>query len=431
MEKTSLKRLEIVIQALLTMTGRVTMLSISRWSEKGGSYRTVQRLFNSSLLWHELQWCVIKSHFIDTSDVYLLAGDEVVVSKSGKKSHGLSRFFSSLYGKPIKSLCFFSLSLISVNRRQSYPLLAKQVIRSSNKTAATSKASKTSSKKSLKASQKRGRPKGSKTKDKVNVELSDYLLFVKGLLEQILNLIHPLLALKYLVLDGAYGNNEVLQLAKQLELSLITKLKSNSALYFPYEQEQKTRGAKRIYGHKLNYHRIPSTYLQSSNLTKTIQTDSYQMRLRHKNFPDLLNIVIIVKTNLNTKAKAHVVFVSADLALSYDKLIDYYALRFQIEFNFRDAKQFWGLEDFMSVKQLPIHNAANLSLFMVTVSKVLINTRHKQNPKLDFSVLDLKAHSRAFRYATEALKLLPLKPNPFLIQQFFTNFPKLGAIRRL
>jgi len=31
----------IISQALLTMTGRITMLSISRWTDKGGSYRTV------------------------------------------------------------------------------------------------------------------------------------------------------------------------------------------------------------------------------------------------------------------------------------------------------------------------------------------------------------------------------------------------------
>ena len=30
----------------------------------------------------------------------------------------------------------------------------------------------------------------------------------------------------------------------------------------------------------------------------------------------------------------------------YQTIIDSYSARFQIEFNFRDAKQFWGLEDF-------------------------------------------------------------------------------------
>ena len=38
--------------------------------------------------------------------------------------------------------------------------------------------------------------------------------------------------------------------------------------------------------------------------------------------------------------------------------LDYYKLRFQIEFNFRDAKQFWGLEDFMNLSQTAVTNAA-------------------------------------------------------------------------
>ena len=330
---------------------------------------------------------------------------------------------------------FFSLSLISVKRRQSYPLLAKQVIRSREdsdpKSQTSKKLARKGSKERLKKPQKRGRPKGTKNKDKVKLDLSAYLCFVKTLVLQVLSLTGPLLALKYLVLDGAYGHNDVMPLASQVKLALISKLKSNSALYFPYAGAQKARGAKRLYGDRLKVHAIPSEYLQSSSISKHIQTDSYQMSLRHKSFPERLNVVIIVKTNLKTQARAHVVLFSADLALVYDKLIDYYALRFQIEFNFRDAKQFWGLEDFMSVKQVPIHNAANLSLFMVNVSKVLIQTRQQLTPNPDFSVLDLKAHSRAFRYAAEALKLLPLKPDPFLINLFFADFPKLGAIRRL
>ncbi|WDN90224.1 hypothetical protein BuS5_03195 [Desulfosarcina sp. BuS5] len=39
----------IISQALLMMTGRITMLSISRWTEKGGSYRTVQRFFSKNI----------------------------------------------------------------------------------------------------------------------------------------------------------------------------------------------------------------------------------------------------------------------------------------------------------------------------------------------------------------------------------------------
>ncbi len=76
------------------------------------------------------------------------------------------------------------------------------------------------------------------------------------------------------------------------------------------------------------------------------------------------------RLNLVSGARAHVVLFSDDLELDYDKLIDYYRLRFQIEFNFRDAKQYWGLEDFMNVKETQIANAVSLSLFMVNLSHV-------------------------------------------------------------
>ena len=42
---TTVRQLSRIIVAMLAMSGRVTMLSLSRWAGKGGSYRTVQRFF--------------------------------------------------------------------------------------------------------------------------------------------------------------------------------------------------------------------------------------------------------------------------------------------------------------------------------------------------------------------------------------------------
>ena len=38
------------------------------------------------------------------------AGDESVVTKAGKTTHGLDRFFSSLFGKPVPGLAFLAFS---------------------------------------------------------------------------------------------------------------------------------------------------------------------------------------------------------------------------------------------------------------------------------------------------------------------------------
>ncbi len=137
-------------------------------------------------------------------------------------------------------------------------------------------------------------------------------------------------------------------------------------------------------------------------------------------------MVIIVKTNLVTQARTYIILFSSDLYLPYAKLIDYYKLRFQIEFNFRDAKQYWGLEDFMNVKETPVTNAANLAFFMTNLSQALIVDINQHN--LLFSVQDLKAYYRGSKYVEETLKLLPQKPDPILIQQIFDQITKIGSV---
>ena len=89
----TLRQLSIVIEAMLAMTGRVTMRGLSRWTEKGGIYRTVQRFFKEKIDWPVLRWQLVKRHAAGSKGVWLLTGDEVVVAKSGKETHGLGVFF--------------------------------------------------------------------------------------------------------------------------------------------------------------------------------------------------------------------------------------------------------------------------------------------------------------------------------------------------
>ena len=113
------------------------------------------------------------------------------------------------------------------------------------------------------------------------------------------------------------------------------------------------------------------------------------------------------------------VLFSSDLALTYTLLIDYYGLRFQMEFNFRDAKQYWGLEDFMNITPTGVTNAANLSLFMVNVAYCLRADSHPRDA--DYSVLDLKADCRGCKYVEETIKMLPEKPEPVLLAKILNR----------
>jgi putative transposase len=423
---TTVRQCSRIAWAMLVMTGRVTMLGISRWAGKGGSYRTVQRFFSQALPWAILFWVFFRQHVYRQEDVYLLVGDEVVATKAGKLTHGLDRFFSSLYGKPVPGLAFFTLALVSVQARRSFPIRVEQVVRSDAEKAASK--AKAAAKKPTAAAAKRrpGRPKGSKKTPKADVPLTPELGRITGMLGALLHLIAGVVSLTYVVLDGHFGNHHALQMARQHNLHLISKLRCDAALYFPYTGPYAGRGPHRKYGDKVHYNNIPRPYLKETSVEGHIQTHLYQAQLLHKDFTQPLNVVIIAKTNLRTQARAHVVLFSSDLELAYASLVDYYGLRFQIEFNFRDAKQYWGLEDFMNVTPTGVTNAANLSLFMVNVAYRLRTELHQHAP--DYSVLDLKADCRGYKYVEETIKMLPEKPEPVLFAKILNQVAGLGRI---
>jgi putative transposase len=143
-----------------------------------------------------------------------------------------------------------------------------------------------------------------------------------------------------------------------------------------------------------------------------IQTCLYQAHRLHKEFAHALTVVIIVKTNLHTPTRGHVILFSSDQEITYDTRRDDYSLRFQSEFNFREAKQYWGWEDFMHVTPTGVTHAANLALFMVNVAYRLRAGLHPYDP--DSSVRDLKADCRGYKYVEATIKLLPEKPEPVL-----------------
>jgi len=246
------------------------------------------------------------------------------------------------------------------------------------------------------------------------------------MLTALLHLITTVLSVTYLGLDGHFGNHNALHMARQCGLHLISKLRWDAALYFPYTGSYAGRGPRRKYGPKVAYDHLPVQYLQEMTVEGHIETRLYQMQVLHKEFAHPLNVVIIAKTNLRTQARAHVVLFSSDLTLAYAPLVDYYGLRFQIEFNFRDAKQYWGLEDFMNVTPTGVTKAANLSLFMVNVAYCLRADGHSRDP--DDSVLDLKADCRGYKYVEETIKMLPEKPEPVLLAKILKQVAGLGRI---
>ena len=415
-----------VIFGMLVISGRITMLGLSRWTEKGGSYRTIQRLYHSVLPWKAIQWLFFYKHFLKPEDEYIIAGDEVVLGKAGKETHGLDRFFSGIQQQVIPGLSFFVFSLVNMREERSYPMQATQIVKTAEEKAASK--AKVEAKKVKKTGEKKkpGRPKGSKNKNKQDVVLNPDLLRIQKALRSLLETVGTAISLKYVAMDGHFGNYPSAFMVRKENLHLISKMRYDAALYPAFEGEHYGRGQKPKYGAKLDLHKMNVKYLKETSIKDNVRTDTYQGKFYNKEFGFALNVVILLKTNLETQAQVHAILFSTDLEQSYAKIIKFYSLRFQIEFNFRDAKQYWGLEDFMNVKETAVTNAANLSFFMANFSLALLQPFRQHNP--DYSTLDLKSHYRGCRYAIETIKMLPGKPDAILLADIFQQIARLGAI---
>lgn len=80
------------------------------------------------------------------------------------------------------------------------------------------------------------------------------------------------------------------------------------------------------------------------------------------------------------------IYFSSDLSLTGEMVIEFYRLRFQIEFCIRDAKQYMGLGQSQSRKYRAMGFAANLSFAALNVAKPVI---HKENLGISIGQLHL------------------------------------------
>jgi len=406
-----------IIGAMLCMSGPKTMLNISRWTPF--CYKTIERFYERRIPWLELNWSLLKNFAPITEAI--IASDETIAKKSGKKTYGLDFFFSSILQKTVKSICFSGISVIHPYKKRSYPLLFTQLVFTPHeKEAAHIQMEKRRQAKGSKV----GRPKGSLNK-KGDKPLAPTFRLLKEQLTQVKSVIP--LGIKHFVGDGKYGNQTCARICHEFDYDLVSKLQYNSVLYFKYEGPYQGAGRPRIYGERIDYKNVDDKYLVHEEEFEGETTKIYHLpNLIRKSFDCPLNIVLIQKRK--AKRVSQVILFSTDLGLSHQTIIDYYSSRFQIEFNFRDAKQFWGLEDFMNIKENRIHNAANLAFFMVNVSTLLLaKFRIKTGNPLS-GIRDLIAAYRAEKYYRETLKLLR-KFNPhILIPEHHEPITSLGLI---
>jgi putative transposase len=362
-----------------------------------------------------------------------LAADETVKAKSGKSTHGIGRFYSSIAKRVIPSISVLAISIIDAVDETSYILGTQQLIGSLKTTKPEKAKSRTKPQ-----SKPKGRPKGSKNKPKSEPQGVSYLV-LKTLLSLVtsqLKALLPDLQCFHLVLDGFYGHEDYLLLALENSLQIISKFKSNAHLVLPFEGQQNPTWRPKTKGNKVDLSNIDKRFFIQTIEDKesNVKTNVYQFKAyTPKMTGQLLNIVVMVHIHQITNRQSRTVLFSNDLCLDAIKIIKFYSLRFQIEFDFRDAKQFYGLADFKNYKQTQVTNAINIAFSMTVIGKILLEKYKTKINCPNMGIIDLKTIFRTQKYAQilsggEPLNNNNFDPDDFLSSPQFLNIARLEAI---
>ncbi len=118
--------------------------------------------------------------------------------------------------------------------------------------------------------------------------------------------------------------------------------------------------------------------------------DVYTQTLNSAHFKRNLKVVLLY----NTKKDKYVLLASTDLYLSALNIVQYYGLRFQIEFLFRDAKQFTGLTHCQARDYDKLDFHFNMSMSALNVYQLQIKMNEQKNKSINAFIR--KAYNERF-----------------------------------
>ena len=334
---------------MLMLPGHATFRNMSRYSPY--HERTFSRWYGRDLDWVSLNKGAI-TEVVPPEHEQALVLDASFVPKSGKHTYGLDRFWNGSHSRAEKGLEISTLAWLDITENCAYGLSVEQT------------------------------PPSAETSDPAATRMDVYLDQLSRVVKA-----HDLRFLRYVITDGAYSKQKFVTGVRALELHQIGKLRADAHLRYLYQGPKRPGpGRQKTYDGKVTW----------SDLSRFERLDTadehivlYHQVLNHVQLKRNLQVVVVVHTQRNR----YVVLFSTAVNLAPLTLYRYYKARFQIEFLFRDAKQFTGLSDCQARSQAKLEFHFNASLSAVTFAKLEARPQNGNGDQA-FSMASLKR--RAF-----------------------------------
>lgn len=132
-------------------------------------------------------------------------------------------------------------------------------------------------------------------------------------------------------------------------------------------RKQGQRGPEKKYAGKVDFTDMSKWELTGADPTHEHIT-IYSQTLYGVHFKRVFKVLLL----LNTKTQKYVLLASTDVDQEVKEIVRYYQLRFQIEFIFRDAKQFTGLTQCQARGEDKLDFHFNLALSAVNIGRLML-----------------------------------------------------------
>jgi len=338
-----------LLMLYMGLRGRYTFTNLARYGKL--NEKTYRNQFDKPFPWGDFNKDLIRS---ECSKELIAVFDPTFIPKSGKHTPHVDWHWSTTSQRIKRGIEMGSLAVVDVRNRTAFSLEARQT------------------------------PVIKKGQDRDETLIDHYLGFV---LEHSRTMNE--LGIRYHVADGYFTKEKYVRGITASGLDMIGKLRQDANLRYPFKGEQKPgRGRKRIYGAKVDL-----SYIDRRRIKLFMQGEDfclfsgivYSIRLKR-----LIRIVYIENYDNQGYESGYSVLFSTDLKQDPKKIYQYYSCRYQIEFLFRDAKQYVGMEECQARSENKINFHVNASLTTVSLAKAGTVLCTEEPDKEVFSMCDVK-----------------------------------------
>jgi IS4 transposase len=358
----------------------VNFSNLSRYSNL--SERTYRRQFAENFDFTSFNAELIEEA-ISPKSRKIAAMDCSFITKSGKQSYGVDYYYNGSANKSEKGQEISVISIVGVDSHQGYTLSVQQT---AAKEAFAVTVKPLEAKPEVKKLAKQGKKASKRGKKSPSIDLQEvtridaYLQHLKDTQP------HLPASVKHIVVDGFYSKEKFVHGVIGMGLHMVVKLRVDANLCYIFTDEQKLRGKRRKYDGKVDLNDV-SRFQFVRDLEPNLKL--YTAVVWHVSLKQQVRIAYISDTRKPDKV-GHVVLFSTDINLSAYDIFCFYKSRFQIEFIFRDSKQFTGLSDCQARSQYKLDFHFNASLTALNLAKFDAQQHHQSDQPFVFSMASYK-----------------------------------------